>query len=85
MSLKREHMLTHGNRLQSRIQARGGGEGGMSDRELVLSVTKVASCVGDGRRISPDGAGVTAEEFEHLSVHPAISPHLLGCLSQGLP
>lgn len=83
MSLKRERTLTHGNRLQSRIQTRGGGDGGLSERELALSVPKVALCAGDGRRTIPDGVGVTAEKLEHFSMQPAKSAQSpFACLSQ---
>jgi hypothetical protein len=55
----------------------------MSEREHALSLTRVASCPGDGWRAIPDGVGLTAEGLAHFSAHPASfaqSPCI--CLSQ---
>ena len=55
----------------------------MGERELALSVTKVALCAGDGRSTTPDGVGVTAERLEHFSAQPARSAQSpFVCLSQ---
>ena len=55
----------------------------MSERELAVSVTKVALCAGDGRKTITDGAGATAEAFEHFRAQPARSAQLpFACLSQ---
>jgi hypothetical protein len=83
VSLKRERRLTHGNRLQSRIQTRGGGEGGMSERELAVSGVRVNLSAGDERSTIAEGISTTAVAFEHFSPQPAKSAQSpFACLSQ---
>jgi hypothetical protein len=66
-----------------RIQTRGGGDGGWVERELAVSVPKVAVCAGDKGVAIPAGAGVTAKTLAHFSAQPKepIQPPF-PCLSQ---
>ena len=65
-----------------RIQTRGGGDGGLVERDLTLSVAKMALCTGDEWGTAPEVMGVTAERLEHFNVQPAKSAQSpLACLS----
>ena len=81
MLLERERTLTQGNGFNE-IQTRGGGDGGLVERDLTLPVAKMALCTGDEWGTAPEVMGVTAERLEHFNVQPAKSAQSpLACLS----
>ena len=78
--------LTRGGTTSVRVQTRGGGRGGLSDRETTLEIR--------GSDLSEDAmAGARTDGFtsapttlKHLSTHPADDPQSPGPrLSQGVP
>jgi hypothetical protein len=79
--LERERTLTQGNGFNE-DQTRGGGDGGLVERDLALSVAKMDLCAGDEWGTTLEVVGVTAERLEHFSAQPARSAQPpFACLS----